>query len=137
MHLRLSRVSGGLLLGMGLGEGCENVCGAKAGFRYRVAREDTPISLSALACSGNLEAKTIWENGGYALGIGITNVMNLLNPESIVLTGGLVNAKEHFLPFAEKSWKKNSFEQASNSSKVSLGQLGQWAGVRGAIHPFL
>ena len=97
----------------------------------------TPISLSALARSGNLEAKTIWENGGHALGIGITNVMNLLNPESIVLAGGLVNAKEHFLPFAEKSLKKNSFEQASNSSKVSLGQLGQWAGVRGAIHPFL
>ncbi len=97
----------------------------------------SPISLSELAGSGNIEARAIWENGGYALGIGVANIMNLLNPASIVLVGGLVNAREHFLPTAQKAWEENSFEQASQSSKVILGILGEWAGVRGAIQPFL
>ena len=96
----------------------------------------SPIVLSKLAGSGNLDARSIWENGGHALGVGIANIMNLLNPECIVLVGGLANAKEHFLPAAQKAWEANSFEQARNSSKVLLGKLGEWAGVRGAIQPF-
>ena len=63
--------------------------------------------------------------------------MNLLNPESIVLVGGLMNAKKHFLQTAQAAWEENSFEQASNSSMVLMGKLGEWAGVRGAIQPFL
>ncbi|MCY3825721.1 MAG: ROK family protein [Nitrospinae bacterium] len=97
----------------------------------------SPISLSELAGSGDDEARAIWENGGYALGVGIANIMNLLNPECIVLAGGLVNAKDYFLPTAQNAWEENSFEQASSSSKVFLGKLGEWAGVRGAIQPFL
>ena len=96
----------------------------------------SPISLAELAVSGDRAARAIWENGGYALGIGIANIMNLLNPESIVLVGGLMNAKAHFLPSAQRAWEANSFEQAHNSSKVLLGKLGEWAGVRGAIQPF-
>ncbi len=97
----------------------------------------TPLSISELAGSGDHAAKRIWENGGHALGVGIANIMNLLNPECIVLVGGLMNAKDHFLPSAEKAWEENSFEQARSSSKVLLGELGQWAGARGAIQPFL
>ena len=97
----------------------------------------TPISISELAGSGDHAAKRIWENGGHALGVGIANIMNLLNPECIVLVGGLMNAKDHFLPSAQEAWEENSFEQARSSSKVLLGELGQWAGARGAIQPFL
>lgn len=97
----------------------------------------SPISLSELAGSGDDEARAIWENSGYALGVGIANIMNLLNPECIVLVGGLVNAKDYFLPAAQNAWEENSFEQASSSSKVIWGKLGEWAGVRGAIQPFL
>ena len=97
----------------------------------------TPLSISELAGSGDHAAKRIWENGGHALGVGIANIMNLLNPECIVLVGGLMNAKDHFLPSAQKAWEENSFEQARSSSKVLLGELGQWAGARGAIQPFL
>lgn len=99
--------------------------------------EVSTISLAELAVSGDHAARAIWENGGYALGVGIANIMNLLNPASIVLGGGLMNAKEHFLPSAQRAWEANSFEQAHNSSKVLLGKLGEWAGVRGAIQPFL
>ena len=97
----------------------------------------SPISLAELAVSGDPAARAIWENGGHALGVGIANIMNLLNPASIVLVGGLMNAKEHFLPSAQRAWEANSFEQASSSSKVFIGKLGEWAGVRGAIQPFL
>ena len=96
----------------------------------------SPIFLAELAGSGDLESRAIWENGGHALGVGIANIMNLLNPASIVLVGGLMNAKEHFLPSAQRAWEANSFEQASSSSKVFWGKLGEWAGVRGAIQPF-
>ena len=99
--------------------------------------EISPISLAEFAVSGDHAARAIWENGGYALGVGIASIMNLLNPASIVLVGGLMNAKEHFLPSAQRAWEANSFEQACSSSKVFIGKLGEWAGVRGAIQPFL
>ncbi len=101
------------------------------------ADEISLLFLSELSGSGDHEAKSIWENGGHALGVGIGNIMNLLNPECIVLAGGLMNAKDHFLPSAQKTWEENSFEQASSSSKVCRGELGLWAGTRGAIQPFL
>ena len=103
----------------------------------RKVEKISPISLAELAVSGDHAARAIWENGGHALGVGIANIMNLLNPASIVLVGGLMNAKEHFLPSAQRAWEANSFEQASSSSKVFIGKLGEWAGVRGAIQPFL
>lgn len=99
--------------------------------------EISPASLANLAAAGDRDAKALWENGGRALGVGIANVMNLLNPESIVLAGGLLNAKEHFLPSARSAWEERSFAQASRSSRVLPGELGEWAGVRGAIQPFL
>lgn len=99
--------------------------------------EISPVSLANLAGGGDREAKTLWEDGGRALGVGIANVMNLLNPESIVLAGGLLNAREHFLPSARSVWEETSFSRASRSSQVLPGELGEWAGVRGAIQPFL
>ncbi len=97
----------------------------------------SPRVLAELAATDDQASKSIWKTGGGALGVGIANIINLLNPECIVLAGGLVNAKEYFLPAAQKSWEKNSFEQAQNSSKVLVGKLGVWAGVRGSIQPFL
>ncbi len=99
--------------------------------------EISPVSLAELAASGDQAAKALWEGGGRALGIGIANVMNLLNPESIVLVGGLGNAREHFWPSAQSALQESAFEQARDSSKVCWGLLGGWAGARGAIQSFL
>ncbi len=99
--------------------------------------EISPIALAELAGSGDHAAQLLWKNGGHALGTGIANIMNLLNPESIVLAGGLANAREHFLPAARRTWEESAFERAHGSSQVLWGTLGEWAGARGAVQHFL
>lgn len=97
----------------------------------------SPVALSELAGAGDHAAKLLWENGGHALGTGIANVMNLLNPERVVLTGGLANARAHFWPTAQRAWEESAFERAHRSSQVLWGTLGEWAGARGAVQHFL
>ena len=38
---------------------------------------------------------------------------------------------------ARRAWESQAFEEAHKSTAVKMGALGEWAGVRGAIQPFL
>lgn len=49
--------------------------------------------------------KQIIKETGYYLGIGLANIVNILNPKLIVIGGGVSNIKELF-PIAEKEMKK-------------------------------
>lgn len=97
----------------------------------------TPEDLAALAAQGDEDATALWENAGTMLGVGIANLMNLLNPERIVLVGGLAKAGGLLLKPAEKTWKIQAFDRAHETTSVRMGTLGEWAGVRGAVQPLL
>ncbi len=99
-----------------------------------------PITLEALAALGELgdaDALALWERAGMMLGIGMANLMNLLNPDCLVLAGGLAKAGGLLLEPARQSWERHAFEQAWTSTEVHFSAMGEWAGVRGAIQPFL
>ncbi len=97
----------------------------------------TPLALAELATAGDRQARTLWENAGAMLGTGIANLMNLLNPDCIVLTGGLGEAGALLLKPARRAWESQAFKETRASTSVKPGVLGEWAGVRGAIQPFL
>ena len=97
----------------------------------------TPAALSGLAAGGDEDALALWSEAGRMLGIGIANLMNLLNPECIVLVGGLAKAKEFFLEPARLAWEAQAFDRAHESTVVKLGTMGEWAGVRGVIQPLI
>ena len=97
----------------------------------------TPESLAALGESGDADALALWERAGTMLGMGMANLMNLLNPDCLVLAGGLAKAGGLLLEPARQSWERHAFERAWTSTEVHFSALGEWAGVRGAIQPFL
>ncbi len=97
----------------------------------------TPEDLAALAAQGDEDANALWEKAGTMLGIGIASLMNLLNPERIVLAGGLAKAGDLLLKPAENTWKIQAFDRAHETTSVRMGTLGEWAGVRGAVQPLL
>lgn len=97
----------------------------------------TPLALARLAEGGDAYARSLWEKAGTMLGTGIANLMNLLNPDCVVLAGGLGKAGSLLLDPARRAWESQAFEEAHKSTAVKMGALGEWAGVRGAIQPFL
>lgn len=97
----------------------------------------TPEGLAELAQSGDADAKGLWEHAGRMLGTGLGSIMNLLTPERIVLVGGLARAGELLLAPSRVAWERQAFAAAHEATQVRIGTLGGWAGVQGAIQPFL
>ncbi len=69
---------------------------------------------------------------GEYLGIGFINIINSFNPETIILIGEGMIAKDFFLPYAIESAKQNFFSKADCNTNFYISELGDDAWVRGA-----
>lgn len=67
------------------------------------------IGLSDLAKKGNRKALKIFEEYGKFLSIALANAANTLDPELIVLTGGLTNSAKFFISEAKRQVKKKYY----------------------------
>ncbi|MDP4105758.1 MAG: ROK family glucokinase [Bacillota bacterium] len=68
----------------------------------------------------------------FYLGLACANIANILNPEAIVIGGGVSAAGEMLLKGAEENFHKFAFPQVKTSTEIKLAQLGNDAGVIGA-----
>ncbi|MFK8242121.1 MULTISPECIES: ROK family glucokinase [unclassified Facklamia] len=66
------------------------------------------------------------------LGIATSHIANILNPQIIVLGGGVSAAGKYLLEKVEKYHKEFSFPQVRDVTKLELAQIGNDAGVIGA-----
>jgi len=64
------------------------------------------------AANGDEAALQTYSRVGYYLGIGLSIIINLLNPEKILLGGGVMESGEHLLPAALEEAKRRSFMAA-------------------------
>lgn len=102
----------------------------KAGF-------NSSLAAYQLARSGNKKAKEVFKKLGEYLGIGIANIINILDPEAVIIGGGLTGASEFFLPQAKKTMKKFIISPKSRKNvKIVIGKLGENAGAIGAAALF-
>lgn len=65
------------------------------------------------ADSGNKIMQRIFDDAGRYLGIGIANLINLLNPRYVILTGGVLDASERLLDQARKHASQNAWHISS------------------------
>lgn len=94
------------------------------------------VQIFELVRKGNEIVKNIVEEAIEYLGIGIAAIINILNPEMIVLVGGLANEGEKLLnPLKEVIYKRAMSSHLSDL-KIVFGQLGDYAGVIGAAALF-
>jgi glucokinase len=71
------------------------------------------------------------------LGAGIANVVNVLNPEVIVIVGGVTRAGEHLFGPVRSEVRRRAFRTAERVCRIVPGDLPETAGVIGAAGLFL
>ncbi|MFN2364694.1 MAG: ROK family protein [Halarsenatibacteraceae bacterium] len=89
--------------------------------------------IARAAREGDELAKEVYQEAGKYLGIGVANLINLFNPDTIVFGGGVMNAKELFWNEMVKSVEKNALSASANDCEFLEAVLGDNTGVVGAI----
>jgi glucokinase len=95
-------------------------------------RFETTHELIAACRAGDDEAARIWGRSVKALAGGIASLINVLDPEAVVIGGGIARAGEQlFAPLAEFL---DSMEWRPGGHKVTIvpAKLGEYAGAIGA-----
>jgi len=89
-------------------------------------------SIFQAARKGDILTSDIVEDAISYLGIAIANIANILNPEMVVLVGGITNEGDKLLIPLIKEVKKRAFYSNYKSLKIVIGKLAGNAGVLGA-----
>ncbi|MDA8145482.1 MAG: ROK family protein [Thermaerobacter sp.] len=84
------------------------------------------------AGAGDVLAREITERAGYYLGVGISNLINLLNPERVILGGGVVQAGRDLFDPVERAVRERALKVPAAACRILPAGLGQDAGVLGA-----
>jgi glucokinase len=101
---------------------------ARRVFGRRISLEQ----VSGLARRGNAKALGFWSGVGRHLGIALTGVVNLLNPDVIVIGGGVANAGKALLDEVKKVIRSRAMTVQARHVKVYKARLGSDAGLIGA-----
>ncbi len=84
--------------------------------------------------TGDKVAQTILREAIQYLGMGLANAVNLLNPQIIVVGGGVVKAGKALLEPLEKEIRKNAVPALAKDLVLKKAALGSASGVKGMIH---
>jgi len=88
--------------------------------------------IHSAAKQGDSLAKELITRTGYYVGVGLTNLINIFNPELIVIGGGLSNIGDMLLGPALKTAGERAYKEAFQAVRFASAGLGRNSGVRGA-----
>ena len=92
------------------------------------------IEVGLAARVGDKLAIESYRQAGYYLGIGIANLMNILNPEKIVIGGGVLkSAHRIFWKTMVRSARQHAWPEAFSTAKIVRSQLRGQVGSLGAL----
>lgn len=91
-----------------------------------------PRMVGRAARAGDRLAREVWEEFGRRLGIGLANVVNVLNPDRIVVGGGVANNWALFAPALRRTLRADALEVPARTVRVVRASLGDPAGIIGA-----
>jgi glucokinase len=101
--------------------------------KYSKSREDiTSEEVARRAKNNEKTARQAFAHAGRYLGIGLSIAVNLLNPDKILLGGGVMKAAEFLLPPAIDEAAKRSFKGSFQCCGIERATLGNNAGFIGA-----
>ncbi|NIM91869.1 MAG: ROK family protein [Candidatus Aminicenantes bacterium] len=120
------------------GQGClETEVSAPKIVKNYMALKKKEMNISAeeifnLAKKGDEEARQAFAQASFYLGIGLATTLNLLNPEKILLGGGVMSAQEYLLPGALAEAKRRTYQASFECCFIEKASLGNDAGVIGS-----
>ena len=91
---------------------------------------------------GDERALSVFKRFGMYLGVGLANLINLIDPQIIVITGGVVNGWDLFADEMYRQVTERAFRTTAQQVKIARAECGDNAGLLGAarlafmeIHP--
>ncbi|MCX7049693.1 MAG: ROK family protein [Candidatus Sumerlaeota bacterium] len=81
---------------------------------------------------GDAVAARLMDQAGMLLGVGVSNMINILNPDCIVFTGGMAACWKRIEGPTMAEAKRRAFRRPFEACHVRLGELWEDAGVIGA-----
>jgi len=98
----------------------------------KIAGELTAKDVGKAANKGDWIASEVISNAAYYLGIGLGNVVNIFNPEMIILGGSVIKTGDIYIRPAIEVAMKTAFKLPASTVKLVTSMLGDAAGIRGA-----
>lgn len=121
--------------------------------REALVREDTTSSLPAMvngqvdritaetvykaAKQGDVLANEIVRDTARYLGAGISSLLNIVNPDVVVVAGGVTQAGESLFGPLRAEVRRRAFKPAVQAARVVPAELPGTAGIVGAVKTFL
>jgi len=124
-------------------EGPQDICGmpgsieyeigngyleARSGGRFQMTRD----LLSAVE-AGDPQALVLWERSVKALAVCVASLINIFDPEVILIGGGVANAWDQLKPRLDAGLAHYEWRPGGHVVPVQRATLGEWAGCYGAV----
>lgn len=117
----------------GIGTGAETILPDLVGGQVE---EITAATVYEAAIRGDAYATAMMRETAWYLGAGIANIINILNPEMVVIAGSVTHAGDTlFVPLREEV-RRRAFKAAEERCRIVPGVLPGTAGVVGAAAVF-
>jgi len=84
------------------------------------------------ARAGDTAAQEVFRQAGENLGLGLADIINIFDPETVILNGGVAEAKEFILPGILDAVSRLVLSPAAQKTEILFSQLGRLGGALGA-----
>jgi glucokinase len=112
----------------------------EASVLHRMVNEDLSLLTAATvydaANNGDSLALEVVRDTAKFLGTGVANLLNLLNPDVVVITGGVTRAGDRLFEPLRAEVKRRAFRPAVKACRIVPGKLAGTAGMVGAVATF-
>ncbi|KPK76361.1 MAG: hypothetical protein AMS25_17630 [Gemmatimonas sp. SM23_52] len=116
----------------GLESGADSILLELAGDLQDITAE----MVSEAVVRGDSYATEVINDTAKFLGVGLANLINILNPEVLVIFGGVARAGDHLFVPLRAEIRRRAFRVAEEACRIVPSELGGKAGVIGAVACF-
>jgi len=99
---------------------------------YQRLTQNNPANLAEEAFRGDTLAQKAYEEIGHCLGLAFANIVNLIDPEAIIVGGSVAQSSELFFSKIKKIMRAHIMHPEAKKIKILKGKLGHSAGAIGA-----
>lgn len=109
----------------------EYLCSSHAQYLWKGG---DPLSIELKARKGDKNSKEIYNKYGFWLGVGVANIVNVLEPQVVVIGGSIAKAWDLFEKDMHATAEKYIISSLAKKTKIVQAKLGDDAGALGAAY---
>jgi glucokinase len=99
---------------------------------YHKLAQNNPATMAEEAFRGDVLAEKSYQEFGHYLGVTLANIVNVIDPELIIIGGGVVESSALFISTTKKIMREYIQSEETKKIKIVKGRLGANAGAIGA-----